>query len=144
MCNGKFCLHKKTFQSLNRRDYQCPQCSSICQVRNVSFEEQTNSFFLMCIQRIYIFEETQKSIGDIIGDVYCPGRYCSILKCVYVHTCEEDSDNCYECVQCRACCHVLNILFKNQKPTIMLYGGDGAYCFAKKMRRDYEAEKPCH
>ena len=45
-CFCKLCLHKKTFQSLGRSDYQCPQCASVCQVRNVPFEEQTNSFFL--------------------------------------------------------------------------------------------------
>ena len=44
-CLGKLCVHKKTFQSLGRRDYQCPQCGSVCQVRNNPFEEQTNSFF---------------------------------------------------------------------------------------------------
>ena len=28
-CLGKLCLHKKTFQSLGRSDYQCPQCGSV-------------------------------------------------------------------------------------------------------------------
>ena len=45
-CLGKLCLHKKTFQSLGTSDYQCPQCASVCQVRNIPFEDQTNSFFL--------------------------------------------------------------------------------------------------
>ena len=44
---GKLCLHKKTFRSLGRSDYQCPQCASVCQVRNIPFEDQTNSFFLV-------------------------------------------------------------------------------------------------
>ena len=35
---GKLFLHKKTIQSLGRSDYQCPQCSSVCQVRNIPFE----------------------------------------------------------------------------------------------------------
>ena len=38
----------------------------------------------------------------------------------------------YDCKKCKACCHVLNIPFKDQKPTIMLFGGDGTHCFAKK------------
>ena len=75
-CLGKLCLHKKTFQSLGRSDYQCPQCGSVCQVRNISFEEQTNSFFLSLGQGVYIFEESPKSIHDVIGDVYCPGEFC--------------------------------------------------------------------
>ena len=43
-CSGKFCLHKKTFESLGRSDYQCPQCASVCQVRNISFEDQKIPF----------------------------------------------------------------------------------------------------
>ena len=75
-CLGKFCLHKKPFQSLGRSDYQCPQCGSVCQVRNIFFEDQTNSFFLSFGAGVYIFEENAKTIQDIIGDVFCPGKYC--------------------------------------------------------------------
>ena len=75
-CLGKFCLHKKTFQSLGRSDYQGPQCASVCQVRNIPFEDPTISFFLSLGQGFYIFEENPKSIQDVIGDVYCPGDYC--------------------------------------------------------------------
>ena len=72
---GKLCLHK-TFQSLGRSDYQGPQSASVCQVRNIPFEEQTNSFLLSFGQGVYIFEESSKSIQDVIGDVYCPGKFC--------------------------------------------------------------------
>ena len=75
-CLGKLCLHKKTFQSLGRSDYQCPQCASVCQVRNIHFEDQTNSFFLSFGAGVYIFEEGAKTIQDVIGDVFCPGKYC--------------------------------------------------------------------
>ena len=74
---GKLCLHKKTFQSLGRGDYQGPQCTSVCQVRKVCFEDQTNSLFLSFGQRVHIFDESAKSIQDVIGDMYCPGKYCS-------------------------------------------------------------------
>ena len=74
-CLGKICLHKKTFQSLGRSDYHCPQCASVCQVRNIPFREQTNSFFLSLGQGVYIFEERPK-VQEVIGDVYCPGKYC--------------------------------------------------------------------
>ena len=76
-CSGKLCLHKKTFQSLGRSDYQCLQYASVCQVRNIPFEDQTNPFFLSFGQRNSIFEESPKSIQDIVGDVCCPGKYCS-------------------------------------------------------------------
>ena len=49
----------------------------MCQVRNIPFEEQTNSFFLSLGQGLYVFEESPKSIQALIGDVYCPGNYCS-------------------------------------------------------------------
>ena len=71
----KLCLLEKTFQSLGRSDYQYPQCASVCQVRNIPSEDQTNSFFLLIGQRVYLFEERQKSIQTDIGDVYCPGKH---------------------------------------------------------------------
>ena len=74
-CLGKLCLHKKTFQSLGRSDYQCPECASVCQVQNIPFEDQTNSFFLSFGAGV-VFEESSKSIQNVIGDVYCPGKYC--------------------------------------------------------------------
>ena len=76
-CLGKLCLHKKTFQSLGRSDYQCLQCESVCQVRNTPFEGQTISFLLSLGQGVYFFEKSPKSVQDIIGDEYCPGKYCS-------------------------------------------------------------------
>ena len=76
-CLGKLCLHKKTFQSLGRSDYQCPRCGSVCQVRNTPFEDQTCSFFLSLRKGFYFLEESPKSIQDVIGDVYCPNKYCS-------------------------------------------------------------------
>ena len=36
----------------------------------------------------------------------------------------------------------MSIPFKDQKPTIMLFGGDSTHCFTKKGGRDYEKEKP--
>ena len=32
--------------------------------------------FLSFGQRVYIFEEDSRSIQDVIGDVYCPGKHC--------------------------------------------------------------------
>ena len=75
-CSGRLCLHKKTFQSLGRSDYQCPECGSVFQVSNICFEDQRNSFFLLPGQGVYIFEENPKSVQDV-RDVYCPGKYCS-------------------------------------------------------------------
>ena len=76
-CSGRLCPHKITFQSLGRSYYQCPHFGSVSQVRNIPFEDQTNSFFLSLGQGFYIFEENPKSVQDVIGYVYCPGKYCS-------------------------------------------------------------------
>ena len=75
-CLRKICLHKKTFQSLGRSNYQCPQCAPVCQVRIIPFEDQKYSFFLSLGQGVYIFEESPKTIQNVIGDVYCPGKNC--------------------------------------------------------------------
>ena len=77
-------------------------------------------------------------IRETIGDVYCPT--CRNEKCVYIST--NKMTSFYDCKKCKACCNVLNIPFKDQKPTIMLFGGDGTHCFARKTSRDYEKGKP--
>ena len=77
-------------------------------------------------------------VRESIGDVYCPT--CRNEKCVYFST--NKTTTFYDCEKCKACCHVLNIPFRDQKPTIMLFGGDGTHCFARKTSRDYEKEKP--
>ena len=77
-------------------------------------------------------------VQETIGVVYCPT--CRNGKCVYVST--KKASSFYDCKKCKACCHVLNIPFKDQKATIMLFGGDGTHCFARKTSREYEREKP--
>ena len=77
-------------------------------------------------------------VREAIGDLYCPT--CRNEKCVYIST--KKTTSFYDCKKCRACCNVLNIPFKDQQPTIMLFGGDGTHCFARKTSRDYEKEKP--
>ena len=75
-----------------------------------------------------------------IGDVYCPT--CGNEKCVHIST--NTTTNFYDSKKCKACCHVLKIPFKDQKPTIMLFEGDGTHCFARNTSRDYEQEKSSH
>ena len=77
-------------------------------------------------------------VREMIGDVFCPT--CRNEKCVYIST--NKTTSFYDCKKSKTCCNVLIIPFKEQKPTIMLFGGDGAICFAKKTGRDYEKEKP--
>ena len=48
----------------------------------------------------------------------------------------------HDCKKCKACCHDLNIPFKDRNSTIMLFGGDGTHCFARKTCHHQENEKP--
>ena len=66
-----------------------------------------------------------------IGDVYCPT--CRNEKCVYLST--NKTTSFYDCKKFKACCHVLNIPFEDQKPTIMLFGGDGTHCLHESRLR---------
>ena len=102
-CSGKPCLHKKTFQSLGRSDYQCPQCASVCQVRNIPFEDQTNSFFLSLGPGVYVFEENPKSVQVVFGDVYCPVEYClNREKCKSIGGYVTSPRTIYGCDNCGA------------------------------------------
>ena len=56
------------------------------------------------------------TLRENIGDVYCPT--CRNEKCVYIST--NKTTSFYDCKKCKACCNVLNIPFRAQKPTIML------------------------
>ena len=109
---GKICLHKKTFQSPGGIDYQSPQCGSVCQVRNIPFEEQTSSFFFLLSQGVYIFEESPKSVQEVIGDVYCPGKYYSNReKCEAIGGYVTTPRPIYGCGKCGAWLFVHKVLF---------------------------------
>ena len=66
-----------------------------------------------------------------IGDVYCPS--CRNEKCVYLST--NKTTSFYDCKKWKYCCHVLNIPFKDQNPTIMLFGGDETHCLHESRLR---------
>ena len=116
MCLGNFCIHKKTFQSLGRSDYQCPQCASVCEVRNIPFDDQTNSFLLSLGQGVYLFEETPISIQDVVGDAFCPGKYCSNRKkCECLEGYVTTPRSIYGCGKCGAWLFVHKVPFKLQE-----------------------------
>ena len=111
-----FACTKKTFQSLGRSDYQCPQCASVCQVRNIPFEDQTNSFFLSFRQGVYIFEESLKSIQDVTRGVYCTGKYCcNREKCESIRGYVTTPRSIYGCGKCGAWLFVHKVPFMLQE-----------------------------
>ena len=96
---------------------------------NVPFQSTKYGKKEMCVDN---------KVRETIGDVYSPT--CRNEKCVYIST--NKTTSFYDCRKSKACCNDLIIPFKDQKPTIMLFGGDGTHCFARKTNRDYEKEKP--
>ena len=115
-CSGKLCLHKNTFQSVGRSDYQCRQCAFVCQIRNDLFEDQTNSFFLSFGQEVYIFKKSPLSIQDVIGDVFCPGEYCSNSeKCASPSGSVTTPKSIYGCGKCAAWIFVYKVLLMLQE-----------------------------
>ena len=80
-----------------------------------------------------------QSIVQLIGDVICPNKIFIGEKSVYLTNFEQINKSTYQCEQCKACSHVLNILFKDQKPCVTLFGW--IYCFRKKTKLDYQKEK---
>ena len=132
-CSGKLCLHKKTFQSLGRSDYQCPQRASVCQVRNCRFEDPTNSFFLSFGQGVYIFEEIPKSFQDVIGDVYCPGKYCFIRdKCESLDGYVRTPRSIFGCGKCGTWLFVHKVPFMLQEHVKTTKTDKTRFFFAKK------------
>ena len=132
-CLGKICLHKKTFQSLGRSDYQCPQCGSVCQVRNIPFEEQIKSFLLSLGQGVYIFEESPKSVQDVIGDVYCPGKYClNREKCESLGGYVTTPRSIYACGKCGVWLFVHKIPFMLQEHVKTTKTDKTCFFFARK------------
>ena len=88
----------------------------MCQVHNFSFEDQTNSFFLSPGQGVYIFEETPKSIQDVVGDAYCPGKYCSNReKCESLDGYVTTPRSIYGCGKCGAWLFVHKVPFMLQE-----------------------------
>ena len=132
-CSGRLSLHKKTFQSLGRSDYQCPQGGSVCQVRDIPFEDQTNSFFLSLGQGVYIFEESPKSFQDVIGDVYCHRKYCSNReKCESIGGYVTTPRSIYGCGKCGAWLFVHKVPFMLQEHVKTTQTNKTRYFFAKK------------
>ena len=86
------------------------------------------------------YSKKQLSVDSVktIGAVYCPT--CRKEKSVYIST--NKTTSFYDCKKCKACYRGLNIPFKDQKLTLMLFGGDGKHCFATMTSRDYEKPSP--
>ena len=107
---------QKDFSIFGRSDYQCPQCASVCQVRNIPFEDQTISFFVSLGLGVYVFEEKPKSIQDVIVVVHCPGNYClNREKCESIGGYVTTPRSIYGCGRCGAWLFVPKVPFTLQE-----------------------------
>ena len=109
----------------------------MCQVRNIHFEEQKDSFFLSLGPGVYIFEERSKSVQEFIGDVYCPGKYClSTEKCKSIGGYKTTPRSIYGCDICGAWLFVHKVPFKLQEHVIRQKQTKHAFSLLKKMLPD--------
>ena len=65
-CLGKLCLHKKTFQSLGRSDYQCAQCGSVCQVRNIPLKIKQIPFSFRLVKGFTFLKRAQNQFKMLL------------------------------------------------------------------------------
>ena len=171
-CPGKYCFKREKCKSFDgyvstpRSIYGCRKCGAWLIVHKNSFTLQEHvkttkteklRFFydkkfeiLVPNKQLFIivpFQSTKyrkkilcedSNVQETIGDAYCPTWRNE--KYVYIST--NKTSSFYDCKKCKACSHVLNTPFKDQKLTIMLFGGDGTHCFARKTSGDYKNEKP--
>ena len=105
----------------------------MCQVRNIPFEDQTISFFLLFGAGVYIFEESVKTIQDVLRDVYCPGKLClNREKCEAIGGYVTTPRSIYGCENCRAWLFGHKIPFKLQEHVKMTKTDKTPFFFAKE------------
>ena len=105
----------------------------LCQVRNIVFQDQTNSFFLSLGQGVYISEGNPKSVQDDIEDVYCPGKYSfNREKCESIGGYVTTPRSIYACGKCGAWLSVHKVPFMLQEHVKTTKTDKTRFFFAKK------------
>ena len=106
------------------------------------FEDQTNSFFLSFGPGVYIFEASPKSIQDVIGDVYCPGKYClNTEKCKSIGGYVTTPGSIYGCDKCGVWLFVHKVPFMLQEHVKKTKTDKTRFFFAKKVLHDKQLFK---
>ena len=70
-----------------------------------------------------VFFYQVEGIVELIGDVICPNENCGVEKCVYLTSFEEINKSTYLCKKSKACSHLRNVHFKDQKSCIVSFDG---------------------
>ena len=128
-----FVCTKRLFNLLAEAIINVRNVGLFCQVRNIPFEDQTNSFFLSFGAGVYIFEKSAKTIQDVIRDVYCPGKYClNREKCESIGGYVTTPRSIYGCGKCGAWFFVHKVAFKLQEHVKTTKTDKTRFFFAKK------------
>ena len=97
------------------------------------YEEQTNSFLLSFGQGVYSFEESPKSIQDVIGDVFYPGKFCfNSGKCESLGGYVTTPRSIYGCGMCGSWLFVHKVPFMLQEHVKTTQTNKTRLFFAKK------------
>ena len=88
----------------------------MCQVRNFPLDDQTTCFFLSLGQGVYNFGESPKSVQVVIGDAYCPGKFCfNREKCESSGGYVTTPKSIFACEKCGAWLFVNKVIFMLQE-----------------------------
>ena len=99
-------------------------------------------FFLSLGQGVYIFEESPKTIQDVIGDVFCPGEFCfNREKCKSIGGYVSTPKSIYGCEHCGAWLFVHRVPFKLQKHVKTTKTDKTRFSLLKKMLPDNQLFK---
>ena len=89
--------------------------------------------FLSPGQGVYIIEEIPKSVQDVIGDVCCPGKYCSNRKkCESIGGYVPIPRSIYGCGKCGVWLFVHKVSFMLQEHVKTTQTDETRFFFAKK------------
>ena len=82
---------------------------------------------------VYVFEENTKSVQDVIGAVFCPGKYCSNReKCESLDGCVTTPRSIYACGKCGAWLFVHKVPFMLQEHVKTTKTDEIRFFFARK------------
>ena len=132
-CSGKLCLHRRIFESLGRSDYQCPQCASVCHVRNIPFKDQKNSFFVVVWSRGLHFSRKSKFNSRYYRRCVLSAWYClNREKCESLGIYETTPRFPYSAGKCGAWLFVHKAPFMLKEHVMTTKGDKIHFFFAKK------------
>ena len=104
-------------------------------VRCAIFLLKIKEFPFSCrlVKGVYIFEESPKSVQDVIGDVFCPGKNCSNReKCECTGGYVTTPRSIYGCGKCGAWLFVHKVPFMLQEHVKTTKTDKTRFFFAKK------------